>query len=507
MSFTFTEHSTDGVTTTFPFRFAGKDKGYLRASDIVVYLKVDGEWTEALNWYLSGTNQITFTTEPAASTEINLRIRRIVPKVDPYAEFARGVTLDMRSVNYAFIQNLQAVQELMDGFIPAGFFYKEDLSMGFNKITHLKAGTEPYDAVNYSQLYAVDQKHTLWNQSQDQRIQSIEAGLLTEGVARFVPYYYTSTGGELVVHPPYEFTSCIAFLDGVFQEQNKGAFSIVNNTIVLPEPLRKGEVWYMLLGTAPVVPDNYATHEEVTAAFNTATASVAALDTDLASNKVAVAGNTASIFTLETVVGGLSGGGLAHQLNTKSIYFFGDSITEAGLYIPTLHATAGTSTAGNAAIAGQGMQGVATQVGNADLSGSDVVLIWAGINDYRGDWPLGVFTDAADTGAAANSFYYWVWKAVDTALQKKPEAHVYLVSPMKADDKYWPTNNKSLTLKRYVDAMQEVAEFAGVSFIDMYSKSQISLRNLDIYSSDRLHPNDAGGVRIGKILAYQLNAG
>ncbi|MGL5456737.1 MAG: phage tail fiber protein [Citrobacter telavivensis] len=257
MSFTFTEHTTDGVTTTFPFRFAGKDKGYLRASDIVVYLKINGVWTETSNWSLSGTNQITFTTAPAVSTEINLRIRRVVPKVDPYAEFARGVTLDMRSMNYAFIQNLQAVQEIMDGFVPSGFFYKENLNMGFNKIINLKPGTEPYDAVNYTQLYTVDQKHTLWNQQQDLMIEGLKASLGSVTAHRTIPWYTTITaGGTTVVNPPYTFTSALVFVNGILQYELAKAITIENSHITFAEGLQAGDEVLVLIGSRISSPED-----------------------------------------------------------------------------------------------------------------------------------------------------------------------------------------------------------------------------------------------------------
>lgn len=257
MSFTFTEHTTDGITTTFPFRFAGKDKGYLRASDIVVYLKVQGVWTETRNWSLSGTNQITFTTAPAASTEINLRIRRIVPKVDPYAEFARGITLDIRSMNYAFIQNLQAVQEIMDGFFPSGFFYKENLNMGFNKIVNLAPGSEPYDAVNYTQLYAIDQKHTLWNQHQDVIIDGLKASLGSGTSHRTIPWYTTITGGgQNVVNPPYTFTSALVFINGVLQFELAKAITIANNQITFAEDLQAGDEVLVLIGSRIASPED-----------------------------------------------------------------------------------------------------------------------------------------------------------------------------------------------------------------------------------------------------------
>lgn len=261
MSFTFTEHTTDGVTTTFPFRFAGKDKAYIRSTDVVVFLKTKGVWTEARNWTLSGTNQITFATAPAVSTEVNLRIRRIVPKVDPYAEFARGVALDVRSMNYAFIQELQVVQELMDGFFPEGFFYKEDLNMGFNKVINLAPGTNPGDAVNFEQLTAIDKKHTAWNQEQDMAIAGLKAAA-TSGVGhRTVPWLYNAVGGETVIAVPYTFESALVFINGVLQFEMAGAVSFNNNNVLLAEKLIRGDQVLVLVGSRIAPPEDQAAAE------------------------------------------------------------------------------------------------------------------------------------------------------------------------------------------------------------------------------------------------------
>lgn len=256
MSYTFTEHRTDGIATTFPFQFAGKDKAYLRASDIVVFMKLEGSWLEVSGWALSGTNQITFITPPAASTEINLRIRRIVPKVNPYAEFARGVTLDMRSLNFAFIQNLQVSQELMDGFFPDGFFYKEDLNMGGNRILNLADGVDTTDAVNLGQLKAVDDKHTQWNQEQDIILEGLKVAAGSSTSNRTVPWVYKAKGGELVLSPPYIFTNALVYINGVLQYELMGAISIANNKITFAEKLTTGDDILVLAGSRTAAPED-----------------------------------------------------------------------------------------------------------------------------------------------------------------------------------------------------------------------------------------------------------
>lgn len=247
MSYTFTEHTANGTQTTFPFRFAGRDKGYLRASDILVEVRNDGVWNTVSGWTLTGTNQITFNVPPAANTK--LRIRRVVEKEEPYAEFDRGVTLDMKSLNNSFIHLLEVSQELLDGFYPDGYFVKQDVSWGGHKITDLADGTNPGDAVNKGQLDAIDKKHTDWNAKQDIEIAGLKAGM-TSGIAhRTVPWYTIAQGGEISVKPPYEFQDALVFLNGVLQHQIVGAYSISDNTITFAEPLVVGTEVYVLVGS------------------------------------------------------------------------------------------------------------------------------------------------------------------------------------------------------------------------------------------------------------------
>lgn len=247
MSYTFTEHTANGTQTTFPFRFAGRDKGYLRASDILVEVRNDGVWNTVSGWTLTGTNQITFNVPPAANTQ--LRIRRVVEKEEPYAEFDRGITLDMKSLNNSFIHLLEVSQELLDGFYPDGYFVKQDVSWGGHKITDLADGTNPGDAVNKGQLDAIDKKHTDWNAKQDIEIAGLKAGMISGIAHRTVPWYTIAQGGEISVKPPYEFQDALVFLNGVLQHQIVGAYSISNNTITFAEPLVAGTEVYVLVGS------------------------------------------------------------------------------------------------------------------------------------------------------------------------------------------------------------------------------------------------------------------
>lgn len=252
MSYTFTEHTADGVQVTYPFSFAGRDKGYIRASDIIVEVKQGESWVEVSNWQLSGTNQITFTSAPTSGTFF--RIRRVVEKEYPYAEFDRGITLDMKSLNNSFIHLLEVSQEILDGFYPEGYFIKQDVDWGGHRITNLGDGVDAGDAVNKGQLDAVDDKHTTWNEQQDKDIASLKKGM-TSGVAhRTVPWHWVAAGGETTLYPPFEFEDALVFINGVLQQELLGAVTVSTNKITFAEPLQSGDEVYVLIGSRVAAP-------------------------------------------------------------------------------------------------------------------------------------------------------------------------------------------------------------------------------------------------------------
>ncbi|AKA61851.1 tail protein/adaptor protein [Proteus phage vB_PmiP_Pm5460] len=253
MSYTFTEHTANGTQVTFPFRFSGSDKGYLRTSDILVERKEGNKWVTATGWSISGTHQITFRVPPSSGTL--LRIRRVVDKEKNYAEFDRNVMLDMKSLNGSFIHLLEIAQELLDGFYPEGYYVKQDVNWGDNKIINLGDGTEPKDAVNKGQLDKVDKTQTEWNQQQDVLIDGLRRALTSSVAHRTIPWLYTAKGGETELRPPYDFESALVFINGVFQHEISGAYLIRDNKIILAERLLRDDEVYLLIGSRVASPD------------------------------------------------------------------------------------------------------------------------------------------------------------------------------------------------------------------------------------------------------------
>lgn len=266
MSYTYQSHTTSASVTSYSFSFAGSDPGYIAVSNIAVEVRASGdtEWStlDESRWNLTGTNMITLTSPIAAPADgqNNLRIRRIVDKDKPYASFVRGSMLDMLNLDRSLIQLVEMVQEILDGFFPEGFYFQQNINMNGHKFYNLGNGTAAGDSVNFGQLTSVnnalgaritsvDTKHTNWNNTQDNQIASLQAGIASNGTAAYIPFRYVAVGGETVISPPYVFRTARVDRNGVIQHEVDGAYTISGNKITLASPLRAGDVVRCEIGT------------------------------------------------------------------------------------------------------------------------------------------------------------------------------------------------------------------------------------------------------------------
>ena len=251
MAFTFDEKITDGVTTVYTFSFAGADTGYISKSDIIVEVRASGqdlwELLDSSLWLLQGTNQIQLISAIAMPADglPNMRVRRVVDKDQPYATFERGAMLDMLSLNRSFIQIVESIQELLDGFYPEGFIMRQDLDMSGHKVINMGDGTNPKDAINKGQLDPVIQV----NDEQNARLEALEDSIDITETVTMMPWYFKSVGGETVLAPPFAFTVAQVYINGVHQNNLDGAFTVASNQITLAEPLLAGDIIYAMLGT------------------------------------------------------------------------------------------------------------------------------------------------------------------------------------------------------------------------------------------------------------------
>ena len=139
---------------------------------------------------------------------------------------------------------------------------------------------------------------------------------------------------------------------------------------------------------------------------------------------------------------------------------------------------------------------------------NDLVIIFAGTNDFGYSTPLGDFTSIDNT-----TFYGALNNALFTLLNRFPNKYkkhrLVLCTPIHRTEDTTP-NNVNLTLKDYRDAIIKVAERFAIDCIDLYSISGFNaiggIGDTNALLSDGLHPTKIIGYqRLGEVIADKLN--
>lgn len=141
---------------------------------------------------------------------------------------------------------------------------------------------------------------------------------------------------------------------------------------------------------------------------------------------------------------------------------------------------------------------------------ADVVVVFGGTNDFgHGDAAFGHMTDRTP-----DTFYGACHDLLQKLINKYPAAQLVMMTPLHRVSEDETEYNefgirRSGDLKRYVDAIAEVAAFYGVAVVDLYRTSGMQPRVESLrqrYMPDGLHPNDAGQLLIVRRLLGLLNA-
>lgn len=129
---------------------------------------------------------------------------------------------------------------------------------------------------------------------------------------------------------------------------------------------------------------------------------------------------------------------------------------------------------------------------------ADAVVVFGGTNDFgHGDAPLGKFTDRTEY-----TFYGACHVLYRKLIEKYPDAEIVIVTPLHRLSESAEINEYGLPcapLKKYVEAIREVAEYYSLPLLDLYKNSgmQPSVEILrEKYMPDGLHPSDAGAEKI-----------
>jgi len=166
----------------------------------------------------------------------------------------------------------------------------------------------------------------------------------------------------------------------------------------------------------------------------------------------------------------------------------------------------------------------------------DAIIIFAGTNDYNGNIPIGTFfTEKMEKtnhhGSMVmrkrrepvindSTFCGRINKALSYIKQKFPTKQVILMTPIhrgyaqfskenvQPEESY--CNGCGLYLESYINTLKHASLIWSVPVIDLYSLSGLyPMYDSDtIYfhnaTTDRLHPNEKGDLRLAKTIKYQL---
>ncbi|WP_186445882.1 SGNH/GDSL hydrolase family protein [Paenibacillus cremeus] len=182
----------------------------------------------------------------------------------------------------------------------------------------------------------------------------------------------------------------------------------------------------------------------------------------------------------------------------------GDSITAAGGYQPLVQAALGFSEVINYAVSGCPMTaggdrdyGATTHVGRTIAEYLDCVTVFAGVNDFRLDKPIG------DIGMTDIHTFYGAYRGmIEHILTRNPRCRLSLWTPLHRDkDGYdiFYTNAAGHRLSDYVEAIIGLGRMYALPVLDLYALSGLNKLTLPHFTSDGLHPNEAGHRRIADV--------
>ena len=209
------------------------------------------------------------------------------------------------------------------------------------------------------------------------------------------------------------------------------------------------------------------------------------------------------------------------QLQRKKINFLGDSITQGvGTSCDRARYADRIAEMSGALYRNYGMSGtrIARQIHPSDPvdfdfdfcmrvesmdADADVVIVFGGTNDYgHGDAPLGEPSDRTPV-----TFYGALHTLYTLLITRFPSSRIVVLTPLHRCDEEIPAGKQptadSLPLKRYVEAIREVAAYYSLPVLDLFAVSGLQ-PNVPVireqFVPDGVHPNDAGHERIAELI-------
>lgn len=195
--------------------------------------------------------------------------------------------------------------------------------------------------------------------------------------------------------------------------------------------------------------------------------------------------------------------------NGKVTSFFGDSFTVQGLFIPTFLGKTGMSKAIQDGQNGGAFKAFAkSSTLAADIASSDVAVVMGGTNNYgvAGGGTVGTVNSPMDD----TTVHGQIKGIVDRLKTAKPGIQIMFFTCVNrgvysgSGNGYTP-NSDGLTIKIVAEATIDECRNLGIPCYDLLSNSGFNNYTLSLYTSDNLHPNNAGGAMLGKLMGNFAN--
>lgn len=228
---------------------------YFEKDDITLYRNLETTpMVLGTDWQWDGDTAINLLTGTPVPAGEYIAVRRNTNIDRAFNIYDGGAAFSRETLDENFKQMIYLAQEFTEGNGLTGLFFPLDMH-GF-KITNLGAGTEPADAVNKGQLDEVGQ-----------RVTNLEETWVTATTS--YPWYTITTTATDVFDPPFNFVKAALYVNGVCQVPGY-SYEVVDNQILLAEPVPTGTIIFARLGEDVGLDPDYATADQLAAAISAA---------------------------------------------------------------------------------------------------------------------------------------------------------------------------------------------------------------------------------------------
>lgn len=238
---------------------------YFEKDDITVYRnEAEVPLVLGTDWQWDGDSTIVLLkgAEPVGN---QILVFRNTDKDRAFNIYDGGAPFSRDTLDENFKQVIYLAQEFTEGSGIAGLY--RNLNMHGNRVINLGDPIDALDATNKQYVDAqdtfYDNKQSNWNAQQDAEINAIKAGLDLGKAVYTIPWVHVAVGAETSINPPFVFSSAWVWINGVMQYMTNGAYSILNNTVHLAEPLLAGDEVLIAIGSDIAPPYPFPTRKKV----------------------------------------------------------------------------------------------------------------------------------------------------------------------------------------------------------------------------------------------------